>query len=86
MCALLLQVTICQKCGDSGWDVALIYCDNCQVYAEHRYELFILCLCGGMHWQCQCVCLSLSGSVPLYGMLTQVDRGADAVYSNALWT
>jgi len=84
MCVLLLQVTICQKCGDSGWDVALIYCDNCQVYAEHRYELFITCLCGGMHWKC--VCLSLSGSLPLYSMLTRVDRGADAVYLNALWT
>ncbi|XP_059454716.1 uncharacterized protein LOC132184940 isoform X2 [Corylus avellana] len=36
------MVTICQKCGDSGWDVALIYCDNCQVYAEHRYCLDVL--------------------------------------------
>ncbi|XP_062159579.1 uncharacterized protein LOC133866932 isoform X2 [Alnus glutinosa] len=36
------HVTICQKCGDNGWDVALIYCDNCQVYAEHRYCLDVL--------------------------------------------
>lgn len=33
------MVTICQKCGDKGFSVALIYCDKCEVYAEHRYCL-----------------------------------------------
>jgi hypothetical protein len=41
---LLLQVTICQKCGDKGFSVALIYCDSCQVYAQHRYEQFVVCV------------------------------------------
>ncbi|KAK9271385.1 hypothetical protein L1049_026975 [Liquidambar formosana] len=36
------MVTICQKCGDKGYSVALIYCDKCQVSAEHRYCLDIL--------------------------------------------
>lgn len=36
------MVTICQKCGDKGFSVALIYCDSCQVYAQHRYCLDVL--------------------------------------------
>ncbi|XP_050273992.1 uncharacterized protein LOC126716943 isoform X3 [Quercus robur] len=30
------MVTICQKCGDRGFSMALIYCDRCSVYAQHR--------------------------------------------------
>ena len=37
------MVTICQKCGDRGFSVALIYCDRCLVYAQHRYDLFAVC-------------------------------------------
>ena len=37
------MVTICQKCGDRGFSVALIYCDRCSVYAQHRYDLFAVC-------------------------------------------
>nr|TKS00726.1 PHD finger family protein [Populus alba] len=33
------MVTICQKCGDRGFDAALIYCDECQAYAVHCYCL-----------------------------------------------
>ncbi|XVF39115.1 hypothetical protein PTKIN_Ptkin01aG0009500 [Pterospermum kingtungense] len=36
------QVTVCQTCGDKGYDVALIYCDKCQTYAIHRYCLYKL--------------------------------------------
>ena len=25
--------------------MALIYCDRCSVYAQHRYDLFAVCLC-----------------------------------------
>ncbi|KAF5467778.1 hypothetical protein F2P56_011995 [Juglans regia] len=38
----LEDVTICQKCGDRGFSVALIYCAKCQVSAEHRYCLEVL--------------------------------------------
>ena len=37
------MVTICQKCGDRGFSVALIYCDRCSVYAQHRNDLFAVC-------------------------------------------
>ncbi|CAK7346815.1 unnamed protein product [Dovyalis caffra] len=37
-----LCVIVCQKCGDRGFDVALIYCDECQAYAVHRYCLDVL--------------------------------------------
>lgn len=33
------MVTICQKCGDIGYSVALIYCKQCQISAEHLYCL-----------------------------------------------
>ncbi|KAL0016285.1 hypothetical protein SO802_003354 [Lithocarpus litseifolius] len=39
---LSTMVTICQKCGDTGFSVALIYCDRCSVYAQHRYCLDVL--------------------------------------------
>ncbi|KAL4651051.1 hypothetical protein ACB092_01G130800 [Castanea dentata] len=39
---LSTMVTICQKCGDRGFSVALIYCDRCSVYAQHRYCLDVL--------------------------------------------
>ncbi|KAJ0086643.1 hypothetical protein Patl1_08110 [Pistacia atlantica] len=29
--------TICEQCGDRGVSVALIYCDECQIAAMHRY-------------------------------------------------
>ncbi|KAJ6306865.1 hypothetical protein OIU78_022053 [Salix suchowensis] len=39
---LVLQVTICQKCGDRGFEVAWIYCDECQAHAVHHYCLDVL--------------------------------------------
>uniref|UniRef100_A0A6N2MX60 AIPP2-like SPOC-like domain-containing protein n=1 Tax=Salix viminalis TaxID=40686 RepID=A0A6N2MX60_SALVM len=39
---LVLQVTICQKCGDRGFEVAWIYCDGCQAHAVHHYCLDVL--------------------------------------------
>lgn len=36
------MVTICQKCGDRGFDAALIFCDECQAYAVHCYCLDVL--------------------------------------------
>ncbi|XP_015579032.2 uncharacterized protein LOC8285089 isoform X2 [Ricinus communis] len=36
------MVTICQTCGDGGFSNALIFCDECQVYAVHCYCLAIL--------------------------------------------
>ncbi|XP_022773353.1 uncharacterized protein LOC111315694 [Durio zibethinus] len=33
------MVTACQMCGDRGFSVALIHCDNCQASAVHRYCL-----------------------------------------------
>lgn len=38
-----LQVTVCQTCGDRGIEDALLFCDKCQNYALHRYNLFPLC-------------------------------------------
>ncbi|KAJ6412539.1 hypothetical protein OIU84_005568 [Salix udensis] len=37
-----LIVTICQKCGDRGFEVAWIYCDGCQAHAVHHYCLDVL--------------------------------------------
>ncbi|KAJ6399068.1 hypothetical protein OIU77_019753 [Salix suchowensis] len=36
------SVTICQKCGDRGFEVAWIYCDECQAHAVHHYCLDVL--------------------------------------------
>ncbi|KAF9682729.1 hypothetical protein SADUNF_Sadunf05G0138900 [Salix dunnii] len=36
------MVTICQKCGDRGFEVAWIYCDECQAHAVHHYCLDVL--------------------------------------------
>ncbi|CAM8933741.1 unnamed protein product [Rhodiola kirilowii] len=36
------MVTLCQKCGDPGFAVALIYCEKCQEVAEHRYCLNVI--------------------------------------------
>ncbi|XP_055960344.1 uncharacterized protein LOC126675511 [Mercurialis annua] len=36
------MVTVCQTCGDEGFTNALIFCDECQVYAVHRYCLAVL--------------------------------------------
>ncbi|KAL3735516.1 hypothetical protein ACJRO7_024613 [Eucalyptus globulus] len=33
------MATVCLQCGDKGFDVALIYCVDCQSYAIHRYCL-----------------------------------------------
>ncbi|XP_019051763.1 PREDICTED: uncharacterized protein LOC104588837 isoform X3 [Nelumbo nucifera] len=35
----MLQVTVCQKCGVTGFPECLIYCSKCQFSAEHRYCL-----------------------------------------------
>ncbi|KAJ0085065.1 hypothetical protein Patl1_08107 [Pistacia atlantica] len=34
--------TICEQCGDRGFSVALIYCDECQIAAVHRYCLAVM--------------------------------------------
>ncbi|XP_030515822.1 uncharacterized protein LOC115729392 [Rhodamnia argentea] len=47
--------TVCLQCGDKGWDVALIYCDDCEKYAIHRYCLKTLPKTFDEHvvWYCE---------------------------------
>ncbi|KAI6691086.1 hypothetical protein NL676_027914 [Syzygium grande] len=33
------KATVCLQCGDRGFDVALIYCEDCESYAIHHYCL-----------------------------------------------
>ncbi|CAA7024432.1 unnamed protein product [Microthlaspi erraticum] len=35
------MATVCQICGDSGFEVALVYCDSCKIAAMHCYCLGI---------------------------------------------
>ncbi|KAL5818723.1 hypothetical protein ACOSQ3_022628 [Xanthoceras sorbifolium] len=35
-------MNVCQKCGDAGYTMDLVYCVHCEVSAEHRYCLDIL--------------------------------------------
>ncbi|KAG6531274.1 hypothetical protein ZIOFF_005078 [Zingiber officinale] len=34
-----MQVAVCQTCGVSGYAELLVFCNNCQISAEHRYCL-----------------------------------------------
>ncbi|KAJ7969842.1 Zinc finger, FYVE/PHD-type [Quillaja saponaria] len=34
-----LKANVCLICGDKGYLEALVYCNNCQVHAQHRYCL-----------------------------------------------
>ncbi|KAF8026480.1 hypothetical protein BT93_F3072 [Corymbia citriodora subsp. variegata] len=49
------MVTVCLQCGDNGFDVALIYCGNCQKCAIHRYCLETLPKTFNEHvvWFCE---------------------------------
>lgn len=33
--SFLFQATVCQVCGDRGFEEALVYCDSCKIAALH---------------------------------------------------
>ncbi|RZC67547.1 hypothetical protein C5167_011237 [Papaver somniferum] len=64
----LLQVEACQKCGVSGYADLLVYCDVCQISAEHVYCLDTISKVTQkvVQWSCeQCVPLYFHKQISL---------------------
>ncbi|XP_027935263.1 uncharacterized protein LOC114190536 [Vigna unguiculata] len=81
--------TVCLLCGDKGFEVALVFCSGCQVYALHRY-----CLKGPViftdpvTWFCDdCVKkLSLPPSLDQSTPLSSLTRSHTTLEKNAIQT
>ncbi|XP_014511266.1 uncharacterized protein LOC106769963 [Vigna radiata var. radiata] len=81
--------TVCLKCGDKGFEVALVFCSGCQAYALHRYCLKgAVIFTGPVKWFCDdCVKkLSLPPSLDQSTPLSSVTRNYKNLEKNAIQT
>ncbi|WVY98367.1 hypothetical protein V8G54_030518 [Vigna mungo] len=79
--------TVCLKCGDIGFEVALVFCSGCQAYALHRYLLSgPVIFTGPVKWFCDdCVKkLRLPPSLDQSTPLSSVTRNYKNLEKNAI--
>ncbi|KAM7276055.1 hypothetical protein ACFE04_017921 [Oxalis oulophora] len=61
----VMQITICQKCGDKGRQKDLVFCGQCKTAAEHQYCLHVMPKKGEkVSWSCEDCCPTFPKATP----------------------